>query len=87
MPYISKVILSEDADANKPHPDIFTYALVNTNSKRSESIMIGDAYDADIVGAYNSKIDQIWFNPKNEPSPDFVPTYIVQTLQEIKNIL
>ncbi len=87
MPYISKVILSEDAEVNKPHPDIFTYALVNTNSKRSETIMIGDAYDADIVGAYNSKIDQIWYNPKDESSVDFVPTYIVRSLSEIKDIL
>jgi len=42
-PYFDKVILSEDAAINKPHPDIFTYALKNTNSRRDQTIMIGDS--------------------------------------------
>jgi len=55
MPYFDKIILSEDAGINKPHPDMFTYALKNTNSKRNQTIMIGDSWDADIVGAHNSR--------------------------------
>lgn len=72
---------------NKPHPDIFTYALKNTNSRRVETLMIGDSWDADIVGAQKSRIAQIWFNPANVPAESFEPTYTVKTLQEIKEIL
>ncbi len=86
-PYFEKIILSEDAKINKPHPDIFTYALKNTNSRRDQTLMIGDSWDADIVGAYNSRIDQIWFNPEGQQSRDFEPTFTVATLDEIKNIL
>lgn len=89
-PYFSKVILSEDAGINKPHPDFFTYALKVTNSRRDETLMIGDSWDADIVGAYNSRIDQLWFNSdsKNEkPTDDFKPTFTVHSLEEIKGIL
>ena len=86
-PYFDKIILSEDAGANKPHPDIFTYALKNTNSRRVETVMIGDSWDADIVGAQKSRIAQIWFNPTDVPSDGFEPTYTVKTLQEIKEIL
>ena len=49
--------------------------------------MIGDSWDADIVGAYQSRMDQIWFNPKDYPAKGFVPTYTVKRLDEIKNIL
>lgn len=86
-PYFDKIILSEEAGINKPHPDIFTYALKNTNSRRVETLMIGDSWDADIVGAFNSRIAQVWFNPKDEKARDFIPTHTVKTLLEIKDIL
>lgn len=86
-PYFNKIILSEDAGINKPHPDMFNYALKTTNSRRSETVMIGDSWDADIVGAYKSRIAQIWFNPADEVPSGFEPTYTVRTLAEIKNIL
>ena len=83
--FFQRIILSEDARVQKPHKAIFDYALQNTNSRRSESIMIGDSWEADISGAYHAGIDQIWFNPQNEPSRDFIPTFTVQTLEAIKN--
>lgn len=85
--FFQRIILSEDACVQKPHKAIFDYALQNTNSRRSESIMIGDSWEADIAGAYHAGIDQIWFNPQNEPSRDFIPTFTVQTLEEIMKIL
>ncbi|MDR0421982.1 MAG: YjjG family noncanonical pyrimidine nucleotidase [Proteiniphilum sp.] len=86
-PYFDRVILSEDAMINKPHPGIFSYALKCTNSRRDRTVMIGDSWGADIVGAYRSCIAQIWFNPANGVAVDFEPTYTVRTLAEIKNIL
>ena len=85
--YFDKIILSEDAGINKPHPDMFTYALKNTNSRRDQTVTIGDSWDADMVGAYQSRIAQIWFNPASEPPDGFEPTHTVQTLAEIKDIL
>lgn len=86
-PYFDKIILSEDANINKPHADMFTYALKNTNSKRNKTIMIGDSWEADVVGARNSKIDQIWFNPLCNKPVGFEPTYTVDSLIKIKDIL
>lgn len=86
-PYIERMVLSEDACIQKPHKEIFDYALRNTNSRRSESLMIGDCWEADIVGAHNSRIDQIWLNPDKLPAKGFEPTYTVTSLQEIKEIL
>ncbi len=85
--YFERLILSEDACIQKPHKGIFDYALKTTNSRRAESLMIGDSWDADIVGAYNSRIAQIWYNPKEEQAQGFMPTYTVKRLDEIKHIL
>lgn len=86
-PYIEKMILSEDANIQKPHKGIFDYALITTNSRRKESIMIGDSWEADIEGARQSKIDQIWYNPGKIDVKSFQPTYQVCTLAEIEKIL
>ena len=85
--YFDSMILSEDAGINKPHKSIFDFALKNTNSRRRESLMIGDSWEADIAGARNAKIDQLWFNPEALPFQDFVPTYTVRSLSDIKKIL
>jgi putative hydrolase of the HAD superfamily len=86
-PYFDKIILSEDAGINKPHANIFTYALKNTNSRRDQTLMIGDSWEADIAGARNSRIAQLWFNPKGNSAIDFKPTFEVKALREIKGIL
>lgn len=87
--YFDRVILSEDAGIQKPHREIYDFALKNTNSRRNESLMIGDSWEADIAGAYHAKIDQLWFNPRNllPPAPGFNPTYTVRSLSAIKEIL
>ena len=87
-PYFERIILSEDVSIQKPHKEIFDYALKNTNSRRTESVMIGDSLEADISGAQNAKIDQIWLNPDNLNYKDCdPPTFTVRSLYEIKDIL
>lgn len=86
-PYFKRMILSEDAGIQKPHKGIFDFALINTNSRRNETLMIGDCFEADIFGARQSRIDQLWFNPQGLPPQEFTPTYTVSSLEEIKNIL
>lgn len=85
--YFDHIILSDVVGVNKPHPDIFKYALRKTGCQPEQVIMIGDNLQTDISGAYNSGIDQIWFNPENKASDSLRPTYIVNSLEEIKNIL
>lgn len=86
-PYFTRMILSEDAGIQKPHKGIFDFALVNTNSRRKETLMIGDCFEADIFGAHQSRIDQLWLNPSELPTQGFSPTYTVKSLEEIKGIL
>lgn len=66
--FFTKVFISEDIQCTKPHREIFEYALKSTNAKKTRSIMIGDSWDTDIIGAMNFGIDQIMFldGGKNE---------------------
>ena len=50
-PYFDKIITSEKAGVKKPNPKIFNYAMALTNAIPKESIMIGDNFEADILGA------------------------------------
>jgi len=86
-PYFERILLSEDVSIQKPHKGIFDYALKNTNSRRSESLVIGDSWEADMVGAQNARIDQAWYNPDNEAPKGVPPTFTVRALSEIKHFL
>ncbi|MBO7194211.1 MAG: YjjG family noncanonical pyrimidine nucleotidase [Bacteroidaceae bacterium] len=85
--YFDAVILSEDIGVNKPDCRLYEHALSTTSSKPGESLMIGDMFDTDIVGAANSGIDNIYFNPKGKTGHPFAPTYEVKKLLDIKEIL
>lgn len=60
--YFSEIITSEKAQAKKPHPDIFHFALSESKVEVGNSVMIGDDYDADILGASTFGMDNIWLN-------------------------
>jgi len=82
------VVLSEATQALKPDKRIFEYALQLNNAKASETIMIGDSYEADIVGAQNAGIDQIYFNPRLDGLQEDKPaTYFVKSLEEIEKLI
>lgn len=85
--YFDKVILSDIVGVNKPHSDIFAYAMNEVGRNKNEVIMIGDNVVNDIQGAYDYGIDQIWFNPEGISPGDIKPTYTVRSLDEIKTIL
>lgn len=63
--YFQTVTNSEMAGVKKPNPEIFNFALEQSGAKVSESIMIGDSYEADILGAKNVGMDVVFFNANN----------------------
>ncbi|MEH6536445.1 MAG: YjjG family noncanonical pyrimidine nucleotidase [Psychroserpens sp.] len=60
--YFETVTNSEAAGVKKPNPIIFNHALDVANAKPEESMMIGDNFEADIMGAMDVGIDVILFN-------------------------
>lgn len=84
--YFSKVFTSEDAGAQKPNPIIFENALQNAHANREESLMIGDDLEADILGAKNVGLDQIFFNPTERNHNEDI-THEISNLKELQEIL
>ena len=84
--YFNHVVLSEAAKALKPDKRIFEYALRLNSASAKETIMIGDSYEADIKGAQNAGIDQIYINT-NTIITTLSATFKISNLSEIKGIL
>lgn len=85
--YFKALVLSDHIGINKPRRELFEHALSSTGSTVSDSIMVGDMFETDIVGAANVGIDQIFFNSKGIEKRPFEPTYEVRDLKEIIGIL
>ncbi|MCT7433177.1 HAD family hydrolase [Aliarcobacter cryaerophilus] len=64
--FIDKIVTSEEAGREKPHPYMFMLALEKLNLGKHEVCMIGDSFKKDILGASNLGIDSIWFNHENK---------------------
>ncbi|MFY7908685.1 MAG: YjjG family noncanonical pyrimidine nucleotidase [Emticicia sp.] len=84
--YFGEIITNELAGTRKPDRRIFDYALETTKANLAESLMIGDNYEADILGAINANIDTVFYNPDNIPTEQ-KPTFDIKKLVELKEIL
>lgn len=64
--FFDTVTNSEMVGVKKPNPKIFHHALQLAKANPEESVMIGDNYEADILGALNIGLDAICFNYHDE---------------------
>ncbi len=87
--YFKELFLSEDIGIQKPDLRFFDYCYSKLDyPEKKELILIGDNISADIMGGNNFGIETIWFNPNGATAPpEIKPTYTVEFLAEIKNIL
>ena len=77
--YFETITNSEMAGVKKPNPIIFDFALKAAKANPRESIMIGDNYEADILGALDVGFDAIFYNYHNQ-TPD-------NHIKEVKDLL
>jgi len=84
--YFRKIFISEEIGAQKPKKEIFEHAIKSMNAPKSTSLMIGDSWEADIVGAMNFGIDQVYYNPKIEQRI-WMGQFFSSTNQNINDIL
>ena len=83
--YFNTVTNSEMVGVKKPNPRIFNHALNLAKANATNSIMIGDNLEADILGALDIGLDAICFNYHKETiAPDIT---IINHLLAIKKYL
>jgi len=69
-PYLDTIVISEEAGVSKPAPRIFAIALARLGTTADETVMVGDSWAADILGARSAGLRAVWFNRAGTPPPD-----------------
>ncbi len=83
--HFDTIILSEDAGANKPSELFFDYAMRQTRAQKETTLMIGDNFQTDILGAKRYGLSTAYFNrwpdyPAEEPV-DYEITSLTQLME------
>jgi len=83
--YFKTVTSSEEVGLKKPNPVIFKTALEKADVLKESTLMIGDSFEADILGAKAFGMRTLFYNYRQEKVPHGYP--YIDTLLEIKNHL
>ena len=83
--YFNTITTSEEVGLKKPHPSVFKTAMAKASATPQKSIMIGDSFEADIIGARNAGMHTLFFNYRNEEVS--LEYFAINELFEIKNYL
>lgn len=78
--YFQTITSADSVGVRKPNPAIFEYSLGLSKAKKEESILIGDDWIADVIGAQQFGMDVIFFDVLNENKE-------VENLKVIKHLL
>ncbi len=84
--YFDEIFVSEVIGLYKPDIALFNHALAVAGTTPNEALMIGDSLEADILGAKNAGIDQVYFNPYNIKHNHDI-TYEIKHLTQLQHIL
>ena len=83
--FFETITTSEEAGVKKPHPQIFQIAVKKSGAQISNSVMIGDNLEADIIGAHKFGLRVIHLNSNEYNRHSQYPQ--VQKLNELLNYL
>lgn len=84
--YFNTITSADSVGIRKPNPEIFEYSLNLAKARKEESILIGDDWIADVVGAQNFGMDVIFFDVLNE-NPQQENLKAIKHLLHIKEYL
>lgn len=84
--YFQTITSADSVGVRKPNPKIFEYSLQLAEASKEESILIGDDWIADVVGAQNFGMDVIFFDVFNE-NPKEEGLKVIKHLLQIKEYL
>jgi putative hydrolase of the HAD superfamily len=80
--FFQHVVNSEDVGVRKPYAPVFHHAMQLAGADPATSLMIGDDWEADILGARDVGMDTAWLK-NGEGRHNFKPTYIVADMADL----
>lgn len=66
---VEALVTSEEVGVPKPNPRIFEVALQRLEARPEETVLVGDNWHADVLGALASGIRPVWLNRFGAPRP------------------
>jgi putative hydrolase of the HAD superfamily len=87
--YFDPIIISAAIGIRKPDPTLFEMVLDQWQVTPDSVVMIGDRLEADILGAQNAGIHQIWLKPEAESSTarQITPEKVTGKLVDIPGLI
>ncbi len=68
--YVDELVVSEEVEVPKPDPRMFRTALERPGCAEEETVMVGDSWERDVVGAHGVGMRAVWLNRYAGPCPD-----------------
>lgn len=84
--YFDVILTSEMVGQKKPHPSVFHRAVTMAEAQVPESLMIGDNLEADVIGAREVGMDQVYYNPEGDSHEENI-THEIKALTELIDLL
>lgn len=85
-PYFRHIFTSDELGTTKPGREFFHLAVSFLNARKEQCLMVGDDPIADITGAADYGIFQVFFNPDRIPHA-MKPTHEIHALAQLKDLL
>jgi putative hydrolase of the HAD superfamily len=67
---IDELVVWEDVRIAKPDPAMFRVALDRLGARADTSVVVGDSWSADVMGAIATGMRAVWFNRRGVACPD-----------------
>lgn len=83
--HFQEIIISDGLGFKKPDKRIFHHAMKRAEAKSANSLMVGDDYGPDVLGAKAVGMDQVYLTENVEEVNE--ATYTIQTLADLKEII
>jgi FMN phosphatase YigB (HAD superfamily) len=85
--YLEHIYCYRKVGVKKPHPEFFAFILEDLSLSPSQAVMIGDDYDADILGALQSGLHAVWLNPHPATHPHHPRLQLIPDLSHLPTAL
>ncbi|CAN5811519.1 HAD-IA family hydrolase [soil metagenome] len=82
------LVVSEEFGVSKPDPRLFEIALARVECAADETVMVGDSWSADVMGAFAAGIRPIWFNRNATEAPAGAPPVpVIASFDDVDGVL
>lgn len=81
--YFDAIVISGELAIGKPEPAIYQHALDLLNAKPAETIMVGDSFPRDVLGAQEFGLRAVWISMGRSRPAGCDPWQTIESLAEL----